>query len=519
MKLQSIDYIECERLKVQARLDREKTQLQRNKLGQFPTPTSLSSDILEYSRTLLPPGLQVRFLDPAFGTGSFYSALLRSYPSTKIASANGYEIDPHYGEEAVRLWKGTPLDLKIADFTQTTPPESASSKATLLICNPPYVRHHHLGKAAKLELQRATVRSTGIRLSGLAGLYCYFILISHAWMADGGVAGWLIPSEFMDVNYGKAIKHYLLNRVTLLRVHRFNPNEVQFNGALVSSAVVWFKNTPPPNDYVVKFTYGGTLASPEVSGLVPSGVLKGAAKWSKFPQVAPEDTPRVEATKLNDLFVIRRGLATGANDFFILTPEQVAEHRLPETFLIPILPSPRFLSVDEIEADDRGHPMVDRQLFLLNCDLPEKQVKDLYPFLWRYLQAGAEKGISARYLCRHRNPWYSQEKRPPPPFLCTYMNRRGAKSDRVFRFILNHSQATAANVYLLMYPKPKLEKMLKSKPDLSRVVWRALNEITPEALSGEGRVYGGGLHKLEPKELANASAAPIISAVSGVPTE
>lgn len=30
-----------------------------------------------------------------------------------------------------------------------------------------------------------------------------------------------------------------------------------------------------------------------------------------------------------------------------------------------------------------------------------------------------------------------------------------------------------------------------------------MNRITPAELLGEGRVYGGGLHKLEPKELAN----------------
>lgn len=60
-------------------------------------------------------------------------------------------------------------------------------------------------------------------------------------MAEGGVAGWLVPSEFMDVNYGKGVKYYLLSRVTLLHIHRFDPNDVQFADALVSSAVVWFR--------------------------------------------------------------------------------------------------------------------------------------------------------------------------------------------------------------------------------------------------------------------------------------
>ena len=36
-----------------------------------------------------------------------------------------------------------------------------------------------------------------------------------------------------------------------------------------------------------------------------------------------------------------------------------------------------------------------------------------------------------------------------------------------------------------------------------------LNRIDPEQLLGEGRVYGGGLHKLEPRELANVDAKEI----------
>jgi adenine-specific DNA-methyltransferase len=37
---------------------------------------------------------------------------------------------------------------------------------------------------------------------------------------------------FMDVNYGQAVKDYLLREVNLLRIHRFAPKDVQLVGLL-----------------------------------------------------------------------------------------------------------------------------------------------------------------------------------------------------------------------------------------------------------------------------------------------
>ena len=200
----------------------------------------------------------------------------------------------------------------------------------------------------------------------------------------------------------------------------------------------------------------------------------------------------------------------------MLTQQQVAEHNIPREVLRPILPSPRYLPTDEIEADDQGNPIIEEPLFLLSCSLAEDVVRAKYPSLWRYLESGVKEGISSRYLSAHRSPWYAQENRPPSPFLCTYMGRSGAERENPFRFILNHSQATAANVYLMLYPKPVLANALRQSPGLARCVWEALRGISPKSLVISGRVYGGGLHKMEPKELANSSADNLLAACGDI---
>ena len=90
------------------------------------------------------------------------------------------------------------------------------------------------------------------------------------------------------------------------------------------------------------------------------------------------------------------------------------------------------------------------------------------------------------------------------------VGRSDKKSGRPFRFILNNSKATAANVYLMLYPKEPFERALVSNSDLKRRVWEYLNQICPQAMLGEGRVYGGGLHKLEPRELGNVPAEALV---------
>lgn len=498
MKNDTVHNIEIERHALQCRIDKSKTQLQRNKLGQFSTPNVLAKEILEFGLGLL-NDREVSFLDPAIGTGVFYSALLEKMDDRQIKRAVGFEIDPSYAEVARNLWYQYGLDVNLQDFTQVKPEKNFN----FLICNPPYVRHHHLTNVEKERLQTLSLKRSGIKLSSLAGLYCYFLLAAQQWLEDGAVAGWLIPSEFMTVNYGSAIQKYLLEKVTLLHIHRFDPKDIQFADALVSSVVLWIKNTPPPKEHRVKFTLGGSLTNPRTIKFIDSTVLYDEKKWTRFP--VSEQRKETQSLVLGEFFKITRGVATGCNDFFILHEDEIKERGLPLTAFRPILPSSRYLTGNVIEAKNDGTPDITERLWLLNTSLELENIMELYPSLWEYLQMGMAQELQNRYLNKTRKPWYSQEKRPPAPLICTYMGRLRPDKKHPFRFLLNKSIATVSNVYLAMYPTPRLQSYLTKKPDLIEVFWNALNNMTIEQILSEGRVYGGGLYKLEPKELSNIS--------------
>jgi adenine-specific DNA-methyltransferase len=505
------------RLVEQARLDLLRSPAERNRLGQFATPPALALAIAEHAaklRTGRGHRRPIRFLDPAVGTGAFFEALRLAFPGDLIQRSTGVELDPAFASVARRLWGGSGLEVIRDDFTKLEPPPDRRSN--LILANPPYVRHHHLGLEAKRGLAEAVARRVGVEVNGLAGLYAYFLLLADAWLEVGGLALWLVPSEFLDVNYGRALRSYLADRVTLLHVHRFRPSDGQFGDALVTSAVVAFEKTLPTPSHRPLMTFGGSLARPERSASVPLETLRASGKWSRFPLESPDPPPTSgPSTTLGDLFAIKRGLVTGANAFFILPVDEALALWLPARFLKPILPSPRHLSEGVIEADADGSPRLPRPLVLVDCDRAEAEVRRDFPSLAEYLEAGRARGLDRGYLASRRTPWYAQERREPAPFLCTYMARPRPDAPP-FRFFWNRSKATAPNVFLLLYPRGPLKTLLEARPDLHPTLFDRLRAIPARHLVGEGRVYGGGLHKIEPRELAALPASEVVRGLGDV---
>jgi len=344
----------------------------------------------------------------------------------------------------------------------------------------------------KKRLQAAVLKETGLRISGLASLYCHFLLLSLKWMNPGAVGVWLIPTEWMSVNYGNVIRSFLAERVRLLRIHRFASEDVRFSDALVSSCVVWFRNAPPSDSAL--FTTGTDMSKPERSETIGIELLRKPGKWPPINADSDPDVPKV-----GDYFTIRRGIATGDNPFFVIPEETVSGRGIPHEFLKPILPSPRHLETDSIIADSSGVPENVKRLFLLDCT--DHEYEKLPGPVQAYLAEG-EGLTSKKKLCAGRARWYDQEQRTPASILCSYMGR-GDGAGAPVRFILNESNAIVTNSYLMLYPKGAMRRILSTSAENRRQAWQILRAIPPSEFRIAGRCYGGGLQKMEPRELGN----------------
>lgn len=495
--------IEVFRAKIQQSLDEEKTPLERNELGQFATPKNLSDSITLAALSYLPKDQKIRFLEPSIGTGSFFSALLDHVADEQIEYACGYEIDEHYARPSIDLWKNTILKYIVGDFLSFPPPQNEIDKFNLIVSNPPYVRHHHLRNGLKEKLYDKVKTTFGISFSKLSGLYCYFLSLTAKWLRNEGISVWLIPGEFLDVNYGVHVKDFLLNNVKLIRIHRFNPEAVQFSDALVTSVVVFYTTGKTLDS--VSFTSGEDINNPSAENVITRDKLNTSEKWSTwfFNSESKEEAKQT----IGDYFCVKRGIATGSNKHFILSKKQLTELDVPDLYWKRILPSPRYVLQNVITQNGDGSIPDLKELYLLNITCNEDELVSLPQKLQNYLTKIREE-IGNNYLVSKRKPWYRQENRSICPFLLTYMGRN---ANEPFRLFLNLTNATASNGYLMLYPKFDWELIEKENPGFLKRLHQELLNISSSSFTESGRVYGGGLFKMEPKELMNTPIDGILS--------
>jgi hypothetical protein len=487
--------IEAERLRRQRAVDSSRTALQRNQLGQFSTPFSLANQISSYTISLCRDSPKLFLCEPACGSGVFISASIGQ--GRKDFSFRGIEIDSSYANICRELFADYDVEVINEDFFKFIDSETAHQQCDLIITNPPYIRHHHIEFTEKRRLQDLARSRLDIEVSGLSGLYIYYILLSHWLLKNEGIASWLIPSEFLYTNYGKALREYLAEKVTLLRIHRFDAGDVQFEDALVSSCVVTYQKSLKPKGHTFDLTKG-TYHSPKSTEKISSVNLSPLEKWSFFESAVPEPGNGIT---LEDLFHVTRGLATGNNDFFILDAKEAMEKGVESVFLVPLLPGPRELKSSVIEADAEGLPVIPNKRFLLSVTKLPEELKTKFPGVVKYLEEGIQKGVPDGYLCRSRKMWYFQEKRDPPLYLATYMGRNGSANKPPIRFFLNRSKGLVTNVFICLYPRPNLQRLLRADPAREVELLYTLNAISPANIEKAGRSYGGGLQKVEPKEL------------------
>jgi hypothetical protein len=460
------------------------------------TTPELAEQIVSFSlSTFKPRG--IHYGEPAFGSGIFFAVLNRLLARSRhqLESASAVEVNPDRATVAARRWSGKALRMLVGDFLTAEP----VSGWNFVLANPPYIRSQDIADELKRDLAEHVQSSLGLHVSSRSNLYVYFVLLCHEWLVEDGLASWLLPADFLETNYGHVLREYLTTKVTLVRIHTFEPSESQFENVRVSSAVVVYRKAPPSAAHLVHVSRGGSLRDPAASSHVPVTALAASSSWRTLTQQGVRDRVGPLDVRLGEVFTVRRGIATGANSFFVLDEDRVTDLGLEKDWLVPVLPRPRYMPSDGVvlaEAD--GSPALTPRRYLIDSERDLASIKRSAPNLARYL-AGAPDDVLNRHLVRKRSLFYRQEARAPAEIVASAMGQFDGTSAPV-RFFLNQSRAVALNHYLCLYPKN--ERGLFGT-DVATILFGVLCAVDPEEFRRCGREYAGGLFKLEPRGLSD----------------
>lgn len=470
---------EQERYAMQSKIAQNKNAEYIKTMGQYFTPYNIAKDIVDQIHTIVGDN-QINVLDPQAGSGVFYSALANSKCDFAYT---GIEIDGDYRDLLNQLIDSK-SNIYIGDFTKINP----DKKYDIVVCNPPYIKNQNITAEEKKRIKNAILNETGISVSGLSDMYLYFVLLSHKWLNSEAVGAWVLPTQFLFSSYGSALKEYLLNKVQLFEIHYYDDDNV-FDQACVKWCIVWYKTQKQFHDYKVKFVYNNSTWMKSKTDLIKDN------NW-----ISQHNSYAKTAFKIGDFFNIKRGIAIGDRNFFVLSETDIVNNKIEKQFLKPILPSPRYLHDNIIGADDLKEPLIDNKLYLLDCNLPIDVVAKEHADLYKYLSKGIGQ-VQETYLCKRKQIWYRQEQRDPTYFICSYMSKNNASP---VRYIFNMSQCVVTNSYYMLYPKLEL-KTLCNDINYALQVYNCLCNIDGESYISQSRRYGNGLIELTPSTLENVN--------------
>lgn len=444
-------------------------------LGQVPTPRPVAQLMARWVMSLKPAAV----LDPAAGLGSLLHECHRLDPHAKFV---GVERDQ---ETLLQAKSAAPHGAKLilADYLL-----SDTGQFQGIIANPPYVKAH------RLDYPEGTWRTfeerLGTPLDRLTNLYALFLLKIWEDLAPHGRAAVILPAEFLNANFGEEIKERLVQAIRPPDIVVFNPALNLFDESLTTSAIVFLEKARPTSA-PSKLVKADALAEAEaflctlITGS-PSGLraachnldaFKPADKWlNRLLHRGVSDNTRALPKIIGDYFDCRRGIATGANDFFCLSKSVLRQNGLNLSHVDPCIAKATD-ATGLVFTSEKFAALAasDRRCYLLNP-------RHNGPNLAAYLRHGEHLGIPRRHLPSHRPVWYLPENRSVADVWVAVFSRESVK------FILNTSNTKNLTCFHGLYAKPGH----KTKAPLATLYLNS--SWGREAFAQVNRFYGDGLN-------------------------
>ena len=339
------------------------------------------------------------------------------------------------------------------------------------------MRHHDIDAHWKAWYAQGMARR-GIAASKLAGLHVHFVLRAAQLMQHGDALCFVTSAEWLDNGYGQALRELFAGPqgLALQGLWVADASQPVFADALVSSVVVYATCGEP-----VAPVRAGMIDGQHLRTVRPIGAdaLRASSQWSAW--CRPTLAVAHQGIELGELFRVTRGQVTGLNAAWVVAPDALD---LPHSLTVAAVTRAKEL-IDGVVLTREGVNALKRVVDL-PADLGALEAADraaVEHFLARARALGADRS----YIARHRTPWHAVGMRAPPAAFVSYMGRRPP----VFR--ANPWGASFINIAHGLYPR---------QPLAGAVLARVLEHLNTATDLRAGRMYGGGMAKFEPSDVA-----------------
>lgn len=466
--------------------------VERKDLGAFYTPSTMTDFSVAWavrkgSDTVLDPGCG----DAAFLLSA--GSRLRALGGKKVGNSLwGVDINHDAVATASSALSAIGVEpvIRTGNFFSFTSDSlfNGHKQADALVGNPPYVRYQLFREDNRAAGLRAAAKA-GVILPQLTSSWAPYLIHATTFLREGGRMAMVLPGELLHVGYAAAVRSFLLQNFTDLTVISFE--DKVFPGALEEVVIVL--GTKGQGDGRIRVRRLRDLsdlqAGPDVVlAKATTCEVKAGQRWiaALFEGDSIADAVAImEQANFHPLGELGRvdiGVVTGANDFFIVSKQDVAEHRLPFGVLLPAISKANHVQGSRFTINDwSAIAEGGESCYLLVAD----KESAVGPVL-RYIEGGERAGLPDRYKCRMREPWYRVPYVRKPDLFLTYMSHISP------RLVVNEAGATHSNT---------VHGVFLSDPLLADALAAAfLNSATLLSAEIEGRSYGGGVLKTEPGE-------------------
>jgi tRNA1(Val) A37 N6-methylase TrmN6 len=510
----------------------------RRQLGQFRTPQHVAEfmarwTIREKEDIVLDPGMGAGVI-----TAESYREKDRLGGDSIIGDIHGIDLSElaivmtatalkiMNGEGSPQLRCGDFMTSRYPGYDDTQLPDGDSEyfphQFDAIVSNPPYSRHHELTGADKDSVNRIAEHEANSSISKKSPMYLYFYIHASRLLKSGGRMAFLTPCEFLETNYGEDLKRFLLDNFAIRAVIMPRRDSSIFDTADTTSCITLLEKQGdssrtscitsfirltgeewPPIDELLEAVNTGRGEQPGWAYIntVRQSKLEASTKWTTylnpnsvdvFPNLAP----------FKQFVTIKRGIATGNNDFFCLSESEVDDWDLDtESELTPIVR--RANRLDHLEITKRDwedwRDRDDEVYLLYNIESVPERLDNLRESddratpdkgILAYLLHGEDNGVDQTYITSGREIWYRVERREVPDILTDYMSTTG------FSFYLNSAKIRSLNNLHNIYLSDEFTTAQK------KALLAYLNSnIVDQIVEQSGRTLSRQLHKVEPNEL------------------